>query len=170
MICLFKAHLYLPGPQQKRHSHVKHQRETASFPIFCVYTNSMNVCRCLYILNLNARALSFWLLYAMMFSWWCVFATTDFKSVYLSHRFHFAPFLLFIVQLFKLFVVIRKYSVIHQFCFSHSLLTVVNRQLKIGIETIGERVAWHLPQIIRIQFENLKVWLNCKHLRKHCVL
>lgn len=94
--------------------------------------------------------------------WWC-FATTDFKLVYLSHRFHFASFLLFIVQLFKLFVVIQTAQ--------HSPISVAlffTRSLSMFLFNSSQNARSCLAFTSNYsKYSILEVWLKYKHLRKH---
>lgn len=95
--CFFIADLYLLLPKM-------------NFTCQCKECNVL-LCTSMCSPHSSSLSLSFcvceeeaFLFYHVCF-WWCV-VTTDFKSVYLLHRVHFEQFLLFIVQLFELFVVI----------------------------------------------------------------
>lgn len=90
-ICLFKANLDLLS-----------QAHSYEFICQCWRTQATYLHQCACVWWCACHALT-----PFQPSRWSCVATTDFKLVYLSHRFHFASFLLFIVQLFKLFVVIQ---------------------------------------------------------------
>lgn len=96
--------------------------------------------------------------------WWDVFATTDFKLVYLSHRFHFASFLLFIVQLFKLFVVIQTAQQHSPISLCAPIPAPSCRLCSTLEQNAGSCLAFTSNYS---KYLILRVWLKYKHLRNH---
>lgn len=110
----------------------------------------------------------FWL-YAVMFSWWCVCVCLPqpISNRFIYHTdFSFAPFLLFIVQLFKLFVVIQN-TAIHQFSFRIALTLAVGCRNWHRNDTEREKLLGFYLKLF--EYLILEVWPKCKHLRSHCV-
>lgn len=120
-ICLFKANLDLL-PQKWIHSCQCWKTQVFPFSYWlhcvCVYSLSIDEPYSLII------SLPLPIIFSTISPWWYV-ATTDFKLVYLSHRFNFASFLLFIVQLFKLYSSSFKRHNIHQFLSSSSSSSMI---------------------------------------------
>lgn len=97
----------------------------------------------------------------------CVCLPQPISNRFIYHTdFSFAPFLLFIVQLFKLFVVIQN-TAIHQFSFRIALTLAVGCRNWHRNDTEREKLLGFYLKLF--EYLILEVWPKCKHLRSHCV-